>query len=99
GVELVEAAVGAVELVLVLAHLAVRAEELDPLRDAGVVGADQAGVAVGGEVLDHAQAEGAREAEGADAPPVERGAVRVRAVLDHGEPAYARQREDGPEID
>src|SRR5436309_15941558 len=40
-----------------------------------------------------------READGADAPPVERGAVRVRAVLDHDEPARARELEDGAEID
>src|SRR5207247_3530694 len=96
--QLVETAVGAVEVVLVLAYLTVPAEEPDALGDPGVVGADQARVAVGGEVLHHAQAEGAREAEGTDAAPVERGAVGVRAVLDHDEPARPREPEDGPAV-
>src|SRR5205085_3530649 len=94
-----EAAVGAVELVLVLAHLTVRAEELHALGDAGIVCADEPGVAVRGEVLHDPEAERAREAEGSDAPSVERCTVCVRAVLDDGQPPAARELQDWAELD
>src|SRR5262249_26896397 len=98
-VHLVEPAVAAVERVLVLLHLPVRAEVLHPYGDLWTVGADDARIAVRGQVLHDAEAERADGSEGADAPPVERRTVRMRAVLDHDEPSLARQRQHGPQID
>src|SRR5207237_9221427 len=97
--QLVKPASAALDGVRVLGYLSVRAEELHPLGDARVVRADEPGIAVGGEVLHHAQAERARDAERSDAPAVEHRAVRVRAVLDEPEIACARQLEDGCEVD
>jgi hypothetical protein len=68
--------------------------DTEMLRD-GIGGGNEAGIAVGAEVLARIEAEAGEMADAAAAPAVDLGAVRLRRVLQQDQPAAAAERLEG----
>jgi hypothetical protein len=98
GLDAVEAAVDALDLVDVLLQGAVVGEEAGPAGEVLVVADDGPAVAVGAEVLPRVEAEGPGEPEGPGLNAPDRREMRLGAVLDHVEVMLFADVADGLDV-